>query len=189
MKVVAFDGGSYRQGPVGVRLKMLLDALAAEGVETELLRLEKERRTGCHMCGQCGHKTGDVYCSRPSEDGLRRCVRKIKAADAVIVGTPAYSVRPSPATQQLLNRLDHDWLERDDHRLVGKLAAVVVGAGGDGAGVVAAVVAARLRARGMTVLGQGASPDGGGGSGREPSGDEMSALARALSAALTLDPA
>ncbi len=126
MKVVAFDGGTYRQGPVGTRLRLLVDALAAEGVEAELVWLEKDRRTGCYMCGQCGHKTGDIACSRPSEDGLRRCVRKIKAADAVVLGTPVYTMRPSPATQELLNRLDHDWLERNDRRLAGKVAAVVV---------------------------------------------------------------
>jgi multimeric flavodoxin WrbA len=182
MKVVAFDGGSYRQGPVGTRLRLLLDELAAEGVEVELLWLEKERRTGCHMCGQCGHKTGDVFCSRPSEDGLRRCVRKIKAADAVVVGTPAYSVRPSPTTQQLLNRLDHDWLERDDRRLAGKLGAVVVGPGSAGAGVVAEAVATRLRERGMRLIEPEAPPDGSGG--EDPSA-AMTALARALTAALT----
>ena len=152
-----------------------------------MLWLEKDRRTGCYMCGQCGHKTGDVYCSRPSEDGLRRCVRKIKAADALVVGTPAYTVRPSPATQELLNRLDHDWLERDDRRLAGKVAAVVVNPGSDGAEVVAAAVTARLRQRGMAVMEPQAPPEGGSGvagGGEASAGEAMTALARALLAEL-----
>ena len=184
MKVVAFDGGRYRQGPVGTRLQLLIDALAAEGVEAELLWLERDRRTGCTMCGQCGHKTGYVLCSRPSEDGLRRCARKIKAADALVVGSPAYTVRPSPSTQELLNRLDHDWLERDDRRLAGKLAAVVVDARSEGAEVVAGAIAARLHARGMTVIAPETLPDGTAGE-EASAGDEMTALARALAAALT----
>ncbi len=184
MKVVAFDGGRYRQGPVGTRLQLLIDALAAEGVEAELLWLERDRRTGCTMCAQCGHRTGYVLCSRPSEDGLRRCTRKIKAADALVVGTPVYTVRPSPSTQELLNRLDHDWLERDDRRLAGKLAAVVVDPRSDGAEVVAAAVADRLRARGMTLVAPETLPDGAAGE-EASAGDAMTALARALAAALT----
>jgi multimeric flavodoxin WrbA len=184
MKVVAFDGGRYRQGPVGTRLQLLVDALVAEGVEAEMLWLERDRRTGCTMCAQCGHKTGYVLCSRPSEDGLRRCTRKIKAADALVVGTPAYTVRPSPSTQELLNRLDHDWLERDDHRLAGKLAAVVVDPRADSAEVVAAAVAARLRARGMTLVASEALPGGPAG-GDASAGEAMTALARTLTTALT----
>ena len=184
MRVVAFDGGRYRQGPVGTRLQLLVDALVAEGVEAELLWLERDRRTGCTMCAQCGHRTGYVLCSRPSEDGLRRCTRKIKAADALVVGTPAYTVRPSPSTQELLNRLDHDWLERDDHRLAGKLAAVVVDPRADGAEVVAAAVADRLRARGMTLIAPGALPEEAAGE-EASAGDAMTALARALAVALT----
>jgi multimeric flavodoxin WrbA len=182
MKVVAFDGGRYRQGPVGTRLRLLVEALAAEGAEAELIWLEKDRRTGCTMCAQCGHKTGYVLCSRPSEDGLRRSVRKIKAADALVVGTPSYTVRPSPSTQELLNRLDHDWLERDDRRLAGKLAAVVVDPRSAGAAVVAEAVAVRLRARGMTLIASDARPEGAADGGAS-AGDAMAELARALVAA------
>lgn len=184
MKVLAFDGGSYRQGPVGERLRLLVDGLAAQGVEAELVWLDKDRRTGCHMCGQRGHRTGDIAYSHPSEDGLKRCARKIKAADAVVIGTPAYTMRPSPATQKLLNRLDHDWLDRDDQRLAGKLAAVVVDPRSNGAGVVAAAVAARLQARGMALIAPDALPDEVAG-GEIAAGDAMTALARALAAALT----
>lgn len=185
MKVVAFDGGAYRQGPVGVRLQLLLGALAAEGAETELLWLEKDRRTGCYMCGQCGHRTGAISCSRPSEDGLRRCVRKLKAADAVVVGTPVYTLRPSPATQELLNRLGHDRVERGDRRLEGKPAAIVVDPRSDGAAVVTAALTERLTGLGLVVVRaeepvQATGADDGAG---DPAA-AMGALARVLAGAV-----
>ena len=78
-------------------------------------------------------------------------MRKIKAADAVVIGTPVYGTHGSPATQQLLIRLEHDRRERGDTRLAGKPAVVVVGPPGSGAGAAAADVRRRLEAHGMRV--------------------------------------
>jgi multimeric flavodoxin WrbA len=133
MKVVAFDGSAKRDGSIAPLLRDVLAGLQAESVETEFLYLEKDRRTGCYMCGQCAHKL-DATCSRPAEDGLRRCVRRILAADGLIVGSPAYAVGPSPATQALLQRLALD--QRD--RLACKVAAAVVDVRSDGAARTAA---------------------------------------------------
>jgi len=152
MKVVVFDGSKEPRGPVGVRVSSLVERLQAQGVEAELVRVEKVRVTGCTMCGQCGHRTARVDCSRPPEDGLRRCLRKIKAADAVVIGTPVYGTHGSPATQRLLIKLEHDRRERGDTRLAGKPAVVVVGPPGSGAGAAAKDVRRRLEAHGMHVV-------------------------------------
>ena len=189
MKIVAFDGSTYRQTPVGVRVQRLLDSLAAEGAETELVRLEKDGRTGCTACGRCGHRL-DLKCSDPPEDGLRSCVRKLRAADAVIIGTPVYSTRGSPATQALLNRLEHDRLGRDDSRLAGKPAAVVVDPRRPGAGAVAAGVGGRLRANGLVVVGDtllAPEEEGGARSGVARVAPDVAELARALLEALGVE--
>jgi multimeric flavodoxin WrbA len=189
MKIVAFDGSTYRQTPVGVRVQRLLDSLAAEGAETELVRLEKDGRTGCTACGRCGHRL-DLKCSDPPEDGLRSCVRKLRAADAVIIGTPVYSTRGSPATQALLNRLEHDRLGRDDSRLAGKPAAVVVDPRRAGAAAVAAGVGRRLRANGLMVVAGAGPPDEGGATEQAAAGDgppDVGELTRALLDALGLE--
>jgi multimeric flavodoxin WrbA len=151
MKVVAFDGSKEPRGPVGVRLSCLVERLRAADVEAELVRIENVRFTGCTGCGQCAHRTCDIGCSSPPEDGIRRCVRKIKAADAVVIGTPVYGTHGSPTTQQLLIRLEHDRRERGDTRLAGKPAVVVVGPPGSGAGAAARDVRRRLEAHGMHV--------------------------------------
>jgi multimeric flavodoxin WrbA len=186
MKVVVFDGSREPRGLVGVRLSSLVERLRAHEVEAELVRLEKVRFTGCTGCGQCAHRTCDIGCSSPPEDGLRRCVRKIKAADAAVIGTPVYGAHGSPATQQLLIRLEHDRRERGDTRLAGKPAVVVVGPAGSGAGAVAADVRRRLEVHGMRVA-DAAMPFAGATEQRQAA--DVDELAGTLLAALSLQPA
>ncbi len=186
MKVVAFDGSEEPRGPVGVRLSGLVERLRADAVEVELVRMEKVRVTGCAGCGQCAHRTCDIGCSSPPEDGLRRCIRKIKAADAVVVGTPVYGTHGSPTTQQLLIRLEHDRRQRGDTRLAGKPAVVVVGPPGSGAGAAAADVRRRLEVQGMRVV-DAAMPFAGASERRQAA--DVGELASTLLAALTPQPA
>ncbi len=186
MKVVAFDGSKEPRGPVGVRLSSLIERLRADAVEAELVRMEKVRVTGCTGCGQCAQRTCDIGCSSPPDDGLARCIRKIKAADAVVIGTPVYGTYGSPTTQQLLIRLEHDRRERGDTRLAGKPAVVVVGPPGSGAGAAAADVRRRLEAHGMRVV-DAAMPFAGASERRQAAA--VDELASTLLAALTPQPA
>ena len=180
MRVVAFDGSKEPRGPVGRRVALVVERLQAAGVEAELVRIERVKGTGCYMCGRCGHRLGDISCSSPPEDGLRRCARKIKAADAVLIGTPVYGTHSSPTTQELLLRLEHDRRERDDTRLSGKPMAVVVGPPGSGAGVVAAEVRRHLEAHGasLVAVAEAGAPE-------QDAGEAADALVRALVAALS----
>lgn len=179
MKVVAFDGSKEPRGPVGRRVALVVELLQAAGVEAEVVRIERVSGTGCSMCGRCGHRTGDIACSSPPEDGLRRCARKVKAADAVVIATPAYGTHSSPATQELLLRLEHDRREKGDTRLAGKPVAVVVGPPGTGTGAVAADVRRRLEAHGASVIAvaEAGAPD-------EDAGATADALVHTLTAAL-----
>ncbi len=149
MKVVVCDGHARRDGGIAVLPRDVLAELEAEGVcvETESLYLAKDRRTGCCMCGQCAHKL-DSGCSRPAEDGLRRCVRRILAADGLVIGSPAHAVGPSPTTQALLQRLDLD--QRD--RLSCKVAVAVVDARSGGAARTAAGIERWFGGHGMIVI-------------------------------------
>jgi multimeric flavodoxin WrbA len=152
VKVVAFDGSKEPRGWAGTRVSRLVERLQASGFEAETVRLERVRQTGCTMCAQCGHRTGDISCSAPPEDGLRRAVRKLKAADAIVIGTPVYGTTSSPATQEVLIRMEHDRREKGDTRLAGKPAAVVVGPPGSGSGAVVEDVSGRLEAHAATVV-------------------------------------
>jgi multimeric flavodoxin WrbA len=181
-RVVAFDGSATRDGSIAVLLRTVLTELEAAGIETEHVYLEKDRRTGCYMCGQCAHKR-DASCSRPAEDGLRRCVRRVLAADGLVVGSPVYAAGVSPATQALFQRLELA-VRRDPGRLSSKVAAAVVDARRAGAGRTAARLGALLTASGMLVV---APPDAGGrhaaGSG-DQGAESMVLLARAMAGLL-----
>jgi multimeric flavodoxin WrbA len=186
MKVVVFDGSREPRGPVGVRLSSLVERLEAAQVEAELVRAGNVRFTGCTGCGQCAFRTCDIGCSSPPEDGLRRCVDKIEAADAVVIGTPVYGAHASPSTQRLLIRLEHDRRERGDTRLAGKPAVVVVGPPGSGAGAVAADVRRRLELHGMRVA-DAAMPFAGASERRQAA--DVDELVGTLLAALSPQPA
>ena len=151
MKVVAFDGSATRDGSIAVLLRRTLAELEAEGVETELLFLQKDRRTGCYMCGQCAHKR-DSSCSRPADDGLRRCIRRILAADGLVVGSPVYAAGSSPATQALFQRLERAG-RGGSGRLACKVAAAVVDPRSGGASRTAARLNGWFAANEMIVVG------------------------------------
>lgn len=152
MKVVAFDGSKEPRGPVGRRVARVVERLRDQGVEAELVRLERVRHTGCTMCAQCGHRTGELTCAGPPVDGLRRVVRLLKAADAIVVATPAYGGTGSPTTQEVLLRLEHDRRERGDTRLAGKPALVIVGPPDSGVEAAVARLRRRLEAHAVTVV-------------------------------------
>jgi multimeric flavodoxin WrbA len=176
--VVAFDGSAAGDGRIAVLLRMVLTELEAAGIETEYLHLEKDRRTGCYMCGQCAHKR-DSRCSRPAEDGLRRCARRVLAADGLVVGSPAYAAGVSPATQALFQRLEHAGRGHPG-RLSSKVAAAVVDARRAGAARTAARLGAWFTARGMLVVG---APAAGGPHAAEDAdrgAESMVLLARAM---------
>ena len=127
MKVVVFDGSARPGGSITALLARVRDVLESEGIETEALRLEKNPYTGCTVCGQCGHRR-DLSCSRPPEDGLRRCVRKLLAADGLVIGSPAYSAKCSPAVQALMVRAEATRRAGVEHPLACKVAGAVVDA-------------------------------------------------------------
>ncbi len=122
---MAFDGSAHSGGSITGLLERLVAELRTQGIETELLHLEKNPHTGCSVCGQCAHRR-DLSCSRPPEDGLRRCVRKLLAADGLVIGSPAYSARCSPAAQSLMMRASQARRAGDAHPLACKVAAAVV---------------------------------------------------------------
>jgi multimeric flavodoxin WrbA len=185
MKVVAFDGSSRKEGTIAVLLRRLLAELEAEGIETELVYLEKNPLTGCCGCGQCAHKLDD-RCARPPDDGLNRCVQKMIAADGIIIGTPTYSAGCSPATQRLIQRMDGR-RRSDGKPLARKVAAAVIGAGDVGATRAFDSIDHWFKANDMIVVG---SSDGDLGAGAgEVERDEvvlerMAALGRTVAGAL-----
>jgi multimeric flavodoxin WrbA len=182
--VLLFDGSANPGGSIAALLERVREALAAEGLETEQVRLERNRFTGCYMCGECGHRR-DLSCARPPADGLRRCARKLLAADGVVIGSPAYGAGVSPATQRLMAHLEQRRPAHGEQPLAGKVAAAVVDVRNARSLHSLAVLTGWFLANDMVVVGPtpGAGPTTAGHAGADAD-TTMAGLGRAL--ALTL---
>jgi multimeric flavodoxin WrbA len=179
MKVVVFDGSARPGGSITALLARVTHELESAGVETEALRLEKNPYTGCSVCGQCGHRR-DLSCSHPPEDGLRRCVRKLLAADGVVIGSPAYSAKCSPAAQALMLRAEQARRAGVEHPLACKVAGAVVDVRSPGSSGTYRTLTGWFHANEMIVV--GASARGRGASARvaESDVDAMAGLGRTM---------
>ena len=183
MKVVVFDGSGRPGGSITVLLARVRDELEAEGVETEALRLEKNPYTGCTVCGQCAHRR-DLSCSHPPEDGLRRCVRKLIAADGLVIGSPAYSAKCSPAAQALMVRADQARRAGVDDPLAGKVAGAVVDVRSPGSAGTYRTLTEWFSRHGMIVVDGSCFAHGAGAKGDDDGPEAMAALGRAMAGSL-----
>jgi len=178
LRVLLFDGSANPGGAIAELLDHVRETLAVAGVEADYVRLERNRSTGCFMCGECAHKR-DPRCARPPEDGLRRCARKLLAADGVVIGSPAYGAGGSPATQRLMAYLERRRPAHGEQPLACKAAAVVVDVRNQRAPHTFAAITEWFRANGMIVVGQARAPRETGGTGAmDAQGDARAAMVR-----------
>lgn len=102
MKVVAFNGSPRRKGNTLTLLKMALEALEKEGIETELVQLGGVNVRGCIACLQCMN-TKDKHCAVKSDD-MNMFIDKMIEADGIIIGTPTYFANVSTEVKALIDR-------------------------------------------------------------------------------------
>jgi len=88
MKVVAFNGSPNKQGNTYLALKLVLDELEKEGIETEIVQVSGMSIRGCIACGMCA-KNKDEKCAL-SGDEVNDWIQKIKNADGLLLGSPVH---------------------------------------------------------------------------------------------------
>ena len=88
MKVVAFNGSPNKQGNTYLALKLVLDELEKEGIETEIVQVSGKSIRGCIACGMCA-KNKDEKCAL-SGDEVNDWIQKIKNADGLLLGSPVH---------------------------------------------------------------------------------------------------
>lgn len=120
MKVLMINGSPHKEGCTYTALKEVEKALAAEGIECEIMTIGKEAVHGCIGCGGCGKLGKCVF----SEDSLNEAVEKMKEADGLIVGSPVYYASPNGT---LISFMDRFFMSGGKH-CVHKPAAAVVSA-------------------------------------------------------------
>ncbi len=90
MQVLAFNGSPRKKWNSGTLLGKALAGAASQGAATELIHLYDLRFTGCISCFKCKTIGGKSYGRCAVKDDLRPLLKRVEAADALILGSPIY---------------------------------------------------------------------------------------------------
>ena len=82
IKVIAFNGSARKRGNTATLLKVALNELKKEGIETEMYDLSGKMIKGCIACYQC-FKKKDRRCA-VQDDVLNECIAKMIEADGIL---------------------------------------------------------------------------------------------------------
>jgi len=101
MKVVGFVGSPRKQGNTAALVGEVLRGAKEAGAETKLYYLNEMDIKGCQGCRAC--KKPEAICIQ--KDDMAPLYNEIKAADAVVVGSPVYFCQMTGQTKIFLDRL------------------------------------------------------------------------------------
>lgn len=123
MKIVAFCGSGRKQGNTYLLQKAVLEPLANAGGETEIVELAGSEIRGCMSCFVCFmEKNGTCVLKK---DIVNDCIAKMAAADAILLGSPAYSGDVTSEMKALIDRCGMV-SQANGHKLQRKIGAAVV---------------------------------------------------------------
>lgn len=125
MKVVAFNGSPHTNGNTAQSLKIVLEELEKEGIETEFVQVGGKVLHGCKACGACG-RTKDLKCIQ-KDDEMNLFIKKMYEADGILIGSPVYFGNVTTETKALIDRCGYV-SRRNDFFLRRKVGAPVVAA-------------------------------------------------------------
>jgi multimeric flavodoxin WrbA len=108
MKIIAVSG-SPRRGNTEWMLKTVMEEAARKGADTELILLRRQhirRCTGCLACeGEGGERPGTCQI----QDDMTAIYPRLRAADAIVLGTPVYFEMLSGLLKDFLDRTCPIW--------------------------------------------------------------------------------
>ena len=102
MKVVGFNGSPHKQGNTYHAIKLVLDELEKEGIETEIVQVGNKSISGCLACGQC-IKNKNEKCAIASDE-VNEWIQKMKAADGILLGSPVHYAALAGNMKSFLDR-------------------------------------------------------------------------------------
>jgi multimeric flavodoxin WrbA len=102
MKVVAFNGSGRKDGNTAILLRLVLDELVKEGIETELIQLAGSPLQGCIACYKC-FQNKDKRCA-VTNDKLNEYLAKMMEADGILLGSPVYYADATASIKALIER-------------------------------------------------------------------------------------
>lgn len=102
MKVVAFNGSARKGGNTATLLKQVLEEIAGEGIETELIELAGRAVPGCIACYKCFERK-NRQCA-VDKDIINEAIAKMAEADGILLGSPTYFADVSASMKGLIER-------------------------------------------------------------------------------------
>jgi multimeric flavodoxin WrbA len=119
MKAVGIVGSPRKEGNTEILVAHCLKAIAAEGMETELIRLAGLKIAGCNACRYCFEHPDE--CS--IEDDFQKVDKKMRDADIIIVGSPVYCGSATSLVKGLLER--SSYMSRTSGAYAGKVGGPI----------------------------------------------------------------
>lgn len=102
MKVVAFNGSPNKEGNTYHGIKIVVDELEKEGIETEIIHIGNKSIRGCIACGYCT-KNKNGKCAITA-DQVNDWVELMKNADGIILGSPVHYSAIAGTMKSFLDR-------------------------------------------------------------------------------------
>lgn len=100
MHVLAINGSARADGNTALLIQTVFDELHKAGISTELVQLGGAPILPCRACWACGGKGNCVH----GGDRFQEIFEKMKAADGILLASPAYAANISASMQALLER-------------------------------------------------------------------------------------
>ncbi len=102
MKVVAFNGSPRKDGNTVQSIRVVLEELEGQGIDTEIIQVGGKPLRGCTSCYSC-FKNKNRQCVL-TDDDLNLYLEKMIDADGIIIGSPVYFSNVSSETKALIDR-------------------------------------------------------------------------------------
>jgi len=86
MKVLAVNGSPHKAGTTNEALSIVAEALAGQGIDTEIVWIGSGPLQGCTGCGGCHKHRGRCV----HDDIVNECLLKMADCDGLLIGSPVY---------------------------------------------------------------------------------------------------
>ncbi|WP_292424133.1 flavodoxin family protein [Methanoregula sp.] len=116
MKLIAFNGSPRKKWNTATLLEHALKGAKGNGAKTELIHLYDLDYKGCTSCFACKRIGSKSYGHCAMKDDLRPVLKKVEAADAILIGSPIYYAITTGETRCFLERLMYPYSVYDKER-------------------------------------------------------------------------
>jgi multimeric flavodoxin WrbA len=125
MRVLGISGSPREGGNTEILIKLGLEVLCQEGIQTDFVSLAERPVQPCLACGACFRS--EEACCFQEDPAFDEILEKFQAAQGFLIGSPVYFGSATPQIMSLLDRVGYVSRSHKDllRRKVG--AAVVVG--------------------------------------------------------------